>query len=67
MAERSPERDEKLVDETVAAPDVDVVLERSVTTESAKYPPMSKIILIMLALYISMFLVALVSHTTRRV
>ncbi|KAJ5628271.1 hypothetical protein N7490_010499 [Penicillium lividum] len=35
------------------------VLERSVTAESVKYPSTSKIIPIMLALFISMFLVAL--------
>ena len=50
------------VNEPPSPQDGNDAIERSVTTESAKYPPMSKIILIMLALYISMFLVALVSH-----
>ncbi|KAJ5663847.1 hypothetical protein N7507_004578 [Penicillium longicatenatum] len=43
----------------VAPQNVNAALERSVTTESAKYPSLKKIIPIMAALYISMFLVAL--------
>ncbi|KAJ6013955.1 hypothetical protein N7540_008546 [Penicillium herquei] len=50
---------EKSFDDSSSQQDATKVLERSLTTESTKYPPMSKIILIMLALYISMFLVSL--------
>jgi hypothetical protein len=40
----------------------DDALEPSTTTESIKYPPLANIILIMLAVYITLFLVALVSN-----
>lgn len=46
--------------------DPDTALEQTVTTESVKYPPMAKILLIMLSLYVSMFLVALVSPAESR-
>ncbi|KAJ5936353.1 hypothetical protein N7454_004988 [Penicillium verhagenii] len=68
MAETSSlsERDEKSVlDEKLSPQDGDgdanaeAAIERSVTKESIKYPPKAKVIPIMLALYISMFLVAL--------
>ncbi|KAJ5247045.1 hypothetical protein N7468_002028 [Penicillium chermesinum] len=39
--------------------DPNTALEQTVTTESTKYPPMAKILLIMLSLYVSMFLIAL--------
>lgn len=73
MADNSSERDETFIDESGSSQDGlekslspkgggdDGALERSNTTESIKYPPMAKIILIMLAIYISIFLIALVS------
>lgn len=59
LDEKSLALDEK-ASPHVTPQDVDAALERSVTTESAKYPSIKKIIPIMAALYISMFLVALV-------
>lgn len=60
LDEKSLALDEKSSSQNVPQ-DVDAALERSVTTESAKYPSIKKIVPIMAALYISMFLVALVS------
>ncbi|KAJ5915436.1 hypothetical protein N7466_011369 [Penicillium verhagenii] len=67
MAETSSlsERDEKSVLDEKLSPqnggdaNAEAAIERSVTKESIKYPPKAKVIPIMLALYISMFLVAL--------
>lgn len=61
LDEKSLALDEKSLPQNGTPQAVDAALERSVTTESAKYPSKKKIIPIMAALYISMFLVALVS------
>ncbi|KAJ5903822.1 hypothetical protein N7504_006205 [Penicillium tannophilum] len=59
LDEKSLALDEKSLPQDGTPQAVDAALERSVTTESAKYPSKKKIIPIMAALYISMFLVAL--------
>ncbi|KAJ5286817.1 hypothetical protein N7478_002503 [Penicillium angulare] len=50
---------EKIFEESASPKDDTDVVQRTVTTESIKYPPMKKIIPIMLSLYIAIFLVAL--------
>ncbi|KAJ5732008.1 hypothetical protein N7493_003489 [Penicillium malachiteum] len=50
---------EKSLNDSSSQQDATNALEHTLTTESLKYPPMSKIIPIILAVYISMFLISL--------